>query len=112
MNGKTIYLENYLWYIELSDKKILDSAVIQNKKFEFKGRTDTSYMALISYDNRPSASLKCSMICNVCTFRKTNGKDGTLLQLIIAYCGRRVFGVQLQAAFVEAREGERTYSHF
>lgn len=53
MNGKTIYLENYLWYIELSDKKILDSAVIQNKKFEFKGRTDTSYMALISYDNRP-----------------------------------------------------------
>jgi thiol-disulfide isomerase/thioredoxin len=53
MNGQTVYLENYLWYMEISDKKVLDSAVIRNNKFEFKGKTDSSYMALISYRNNP-----------------------------------------------------------
>jgi thiol-disulfide isomerase/thioredoxin len=52
MNGKTIYLENYLWYIELSDKKTLDSAIIQNRKFEFKGVVEMPYMALITSENR------------------------------------------------------------
>jgi thiol-disulfide isomerase/thioredoxin len=47
MNGQTIYLENLL------DRKILDSAVIQGEKFEFKGKTDSSYIALLAVNNRP-----------------------------------------------------------
>jgi thiol-disulfide isomerase/thioredoxin len=51
MNGQTVYLENYLWYMQLSDRKILDSAVINGKQFEFKGKADSSYMALITLNN-------------------------------------------------------------
>ncbi|MDR2285875.1 MAG: AhpC/TSA family protein [Prevotellaceae bacterium] len=49
MNGQTIFLENF------SDRKILDSAVVQGKKFEFKGTTDSSYVALLTVNNYSSA---------------------------------------------------------
>jgi thiol-disulfide isomerase/thioredoxin len=52
MNGKTIYLGNYLWYMKLSDKKVVDSAVINGKQFEFKGKTDSAYIALLVVDGR------------------------------------------------------------
>jgi thiol-disulfide isomerase/thioredoxin len=54
-NGKTIYLENYLWYLQMSDTQTLDSVVIKNKTFEFKGKADSSYMAVLSVANRPYA---------------------------------------------------------
>jgi thiol-disulfide isomerase/thioredoxin len=53
MNGQTIYLENYLWYLQLSNQKTLDSTVIRGNKFEFKGKTDSSYMALLAVENKP-----------------------------------------------------------
>jgi thiol-disulfide isomerase/thioredoxin len=46
MNGQKVYLENFL------DRKKLDSAVVRNKKFEFKGNTDSSYIALLAVSNR------------------------------------------------------------
>jgi thiol-disulfide isomerase/thioredoxin len=52
MDRKTVYLENFLWYLRLSDKKVLDSAVIQNGKFEFVGKADSSYIALLNMDNQ------------------------------------------------------------
>jgi thiol-disulfide isomerase/thioredoxin len=57
LDGKTIYLENYLWYLEMSDLKMLDSAVIHGNKFEFKGKTDSAYMAVLTAANRPYAVL-------------------------------------------------------
>jgi hypothetical protein len=51
MNGKTVYLENYLWHIKMSNLRILDSAVIHGNKFTFKGKADSSYLALLSIDN-------------------------------------------------------------
>jgi hypothetical protein len=42
--------------------------------------------------SNPAASLKCFMICIVCNFRKTNGRNGIGLQRIIAYCGSRYLG--------------------
>jgi thiol-disulfide isomerase/thioredoxin len=55
LDGKTIYLEDYLWYMKLSNTKALDSAIINGKTFEFTGKTDSSYMAVLSVDNRPYA---------------------------------------------------------
>jgi thiol-disulfide isomerase/thioredoxin len=57
LDGKTIYLDNHLWYLQLSNTKTLDSAVIKGKTFEFNGKTDSSYMAILSVDNRPCAIL-------------------------------------------------------
>lgn len=57
MDGQTIYLENYLWYMKMSDKKIVDSAVIHGKKFEFKGKTDSAYMALLTVGNQSYATI-------------------------------------------------------
>ncbi|MDR1552999.1 MAG: AhpC/TSA family protein [Prevotellaceae bacterium] len=57
MNGQTIYLENYLWYMKMSDQKTLDSAVVNGNKFEFKGKTDSAYMALLTLGNRPRAMI-------------------------------------------------------
>ncbi|MDR1582370.1 MAG: AhpC/TSA family protein [Prevotellaceae bacterium] len=57
MEGQTIYLENYLWYMKMSDQKILDSAVIHDKKFEFKGKTDSSYMAVLTIGNQAYATI-------------------------------------------------------
>jgi thiol-disulfide isomerase/thioredoxin len=51
MNGKMVYLENHLWHMNLSSLKVLDSAIIKNNKFEFKGSTDSTYMALLNVDN-------------------------------------------------------------
>ncbi|MDR0385899.1 MAG: AhpC/TSA family protein [Prevotellaceae bacterium] len=53
MEGKTVYLENLLWYMQLSNLKSIDSAIIHNKKFEFKGKTDSAYMALLAVDGNP-----------------------------------------------------------
>jgi thiol-disulfide isomerase/thioredoxin len=53
MDGKTIYLENYLWYMQMSDQKTLDSAVIHGKQFEFKGKADSSYIGVLVVNNRP-----------------------------------------------------------
>jgi thiol-disulfide isomerase/thioredoxin len=57
MDGKTIYLDDYLWYVQLSDTKALDSTTVKGKTFEFKGKADTAYMAVLSVDNRPYAIL-------------------------------------------------------
>jgi thiol-disulfide isomerase/thioredoxin len=57
MNGQTVYLENYLWYMRMSDRKILDSITVKDRKFEFKGKTDSSYMALLSTNSRPFAMI-------------------------------------------------------
>jgi thiol-disulfide isomerase/thioredoxin len=53
MDGKTIYLENYLWYMQMSNQKTMDSAVIHGKQFEFQGKTDSSYMGVLVVNNRP-----------------------------------------------------------
>jgi thiol-disulfide isomerase/thioredoxin len=57
MDEKTIYLENTLWYMRMSELKTFDSAVIKNGKFEFRGKTDSSYMALLSIDNQPFVNI-------------------------------------------------------
>jgi thiol-disulfide isomerase/thioredoxin len=57
LDGKTIYLDDYMWYMELSNTKTLDSTVIKGKTFKFNGKTDSSYMALLRVDNRPYAIL-------------------------------------------------------
>jgi thiol-disulfide isomerase/thioredoxin len=41
----------------MSNKKTFDSAVIHGKTFEFKGKADSSYMAVLNVDNRPYAML-------------------------------------------------------
>jgi thiol-disulfide isomerase/thioredoxin len=56
-DGKTIYLENYLWYMQMSANKTFDSAVIHGKNFEITGKTDSSYIAVLSVNNRPHAIL-------------------------------------------------------
>jgi thiol-disulfide isomerase/thioredoxin len=53
MEGKTVYLENILWYMKQSSQKSLDSAVIHNKKFQFKGNTDSTYIVLLTVDGNP-----------------------------------------------------------
>jgi thiol-disulfide isomerase/thioredoxin len=55
MDGKTIYLENYFWYLDMSDLKTVDSVVIHDGKFEFKGKTDSAYIAVLMAANRPYA---------------------------------------------------------
>jgi thiol-disulfide isomerase/thioredoxin len=57
MNGKTVYLENLLWYVKMSDLKTFDSAVIKDGKFEFRGKTDSSYMAVLSVDDQTFTSI-------------------------------------------------------
>jgi hypothetical protein len=56
------------------------------------------------------------MMCIVCSFRKTKGKDGIGLQRIIAYCGSRYLAFSLQAPCVESAEEKEKelayYSHF
>jgi thiol-disulfide isomerase/thioredoxin len=53
MNGQTIYLDNFLWYVQASKQKSFDSTVIKGKTFEFKGKTDSSYMAFLTVGGRP-----------------------------------------------------------
>ncbi|MDR1170681.1 MAG: AhpC/TSA family protein [Prevotellaceae bacterium] len=53
MEGQTVYLENLLWYMQLSNQKSYDSAVIHNKKFELKGNADSSYIALLTVNGSP-----------------------------------------------------------
>jgi thiol-disulfide isomerase/thioredoxin len=55
MNGQTIYLENYLWYMQLSNQKIVDSTIIQGNGFEFTGKADSSYMAVLTVANNSLA---------------------------------------------------------
>jgi thiol-disulfide isomerase/thioredoxin len=57
MDKKSIYLENYLYYLQMSDLKTLDSAVIHGEEFEFKGKADSSYMGVLTVDGRPYAVL-------------------------------------------------------
>jgi thiol-disulfide isomerase/thioredoxin len=57
MDGKTIYLENYIFYLQMSDLRTFDSAVIHGNEFEFKGKADSAYMGVLTVDNRPYAVL-------------------------------------------------------
>jgi peroxiredoxin len=54
VDGKTVYLEDYLWYMHLADQKVLDSTIVKNGKFKFKGKTDSAYIAILNIDNRPA----------------------------------------------------------